>query len=274
MVQADTFYTAQEVRARLGISTMVFDDDTPLDRDAFRVIADAGIATVEIIDRREVFQEEDPASMADVVANCRDFGLTVTSFHSRSVRFNERGVGPEVERSKRMIDHLLALRGKVWGTHAKTQDPETRAGYEALARHYEGADVSLVVENFNAQPIREVIEWIDGLGHPQVGMILDVGHEITPEGQDVFTFPGKPTEILHAIGPRLRHVHLHDFRDGVDHYPPFEGELQWVELFRALKAINYRGAILFEPASQGDAPDTIRKVGRVPERLAAMARGV
>lgn len=267
----DGFYTVEEIRSRLGISTLVF-DETPVDRESYRLIAEAGIRYVEILDRRDTFQEEDPASASDITAACREFGLSIISFHSRSVKFAELGVEPEVERSKRMIDHLLALGGKVWGTHVRVEHPETRAGYEALARYYEGADLNLVVENFTTQSIREVVDWIDAVGHPQVGMILDVGHERTADGEDVMTFAGRPTEILNAIGPRLRHVHLHDFREGKDHWAPFDGGLQWVEVFKALRAIDYRGSILFEPSSNGDAAATIRKVGEVPEKIVQMAR--
>lgn len=271
----DGFFSADELRARLGVSTVVIDEDTPLDCKVFSSIAGAGIATVEIIDRRDEFHEEDPASMAGVVAACRGAGLTVTSFHSRSVQFQERGVEAEVARSRRMVDHLLSIGGTVWGTHAAIEEPETTEGYAALAEHYADEDLSLVVENFArpGQQIEDVIAWLDRMDHARVGMILDVGHELTDEGENVFTVAGQPTRLLRAIGPRLRHIHLHDWRDGRDHHAPFTGALQWVEVFRGLRETDYGGAVLFEP---GPGPDTLRTlwgVGEVPERIVAMAAG-
>ena len=85
----DTSYTADQIRSRLGISTHVRTGQVPLGPKALRRIADAGIVTLEIIDRREDYPEEDPSSMNGIVAACREFGLSITSFHSRSINFHE-----------------------------------------------------------------------------------------------------------------------------------------------------------------------------------------
>ncbi len=103
------------------------------------------------------------------------------------------------------------------------------------------------------------------------------------------TIPGEPTRILRSIGRRLHHIHLHDFADDKDHHPPFEGDIQWVEIFRGLREIDYRGAFMFEPAPPyarptDDSPDhpppslancapVLRKVGAVPEHIVALASG-
>ena len=270
-------YTAEEVRARLGISTVVFiGQDLPW-HDLMRQIADAGIVTLEVLDRREEYQEEDPDTMNSIVEAIREAGLTVTSFHSRSVDFQRLGLEAEIERSRRMIDHLIELGGAVWGTHVQIADPATRAGYEALARRYEGQGLSLTIENFGfsgRQDIRSCIDWIDSIGHPAIGQILDVGHERNEQGLNPMTLPGEPTRILREIGPRLRHVHLHDFRDGRDHRPPFEGDLQWREVFRGLREIDYQGAFMFEPECGPDYAETICKVGGVPERIESLLRRI
>lgn len=266
------FYTAEQTRSRLGISTWVLHGQMSLGREALRQIADAGIATLEIIDEREEYQEEDPSTMKAIVAACREFGLSVTSFHSRSINYHELGLDAEIERSKRMIDHLLAIGGKVWGTHVKIEHAETRLGYEALAKYYEGQDLKLVIENGGNQPIQACIDWIDAVGHPQIGMILDVGHERNASGQNPMTLPGEPTEILRGIGHRLHHIHLHDFVEGRDHHAPFEGEIQWVETFEGLKEIGYQGAFMFEPGPSPQFADTIRKVGVVPEKIEEMTK--
>jgi len=105
-------YTAQEVRARLGISTFVLPEETSWP-ELMRRAAEAGIATLEILDRRSEFQEENPATMKQMLAAVREFGLSVTSFHSRSVDFGGLGLQEEIDRSKLMIDHLLELGGTV-----------------------------------------------------------------------------------------------------------------------------------------------------------------
>jgi len=272
MTASNGFYSADDIRSRLGVSTYVIDETIPMNSESLRLIADAGISGVEIIDRREQFLEEDRATMEGIVAGCREVGLRILSFHSRSVQFHTLGVEAEVERCRRMIDHLLDVGGNVWGTHCRIEDPETTEGYARLAEIYEGTDLSLVVENFTqGQTIQAVIDWVDTMNHPRIGMILDVGHERTPEGEDVMTFPGESTRILNAIGPRLRHIHLHDFLDGRDHHRPFTGGLQRVEVFRGLRAIDYAGAFLFEPAPWGETADILQSVGSVPEKIVQMA---
>ena len=269
----ETTYSAEQIRSRLGISTWVLHGQIPLGREALRQIAEAGIATLEIIDLRDEFQEEEPSTMKESLDACREFGLSVTSFHSRSINYHELGLEAEIDRSKRMLDHLLEVGGNVWGTHVRIEHEETRKGYEALARYYEGQDLKLVVENGGKQNIQACIDWIDDIGHPQIDMILDVGHERNASGQNPMTLPGDPTRILRSIGHRLPHIHLHDFVGGADHYLPFEGGIQWAETMRGLNEIAYPGAFIFEVRPSPDYADAIRTVGGLPEKLAEMLKG-
>lgn len=272
MTTTEPKYTAEQIRSRLGISTWVLHEAASLEREGLQQIAEAGIVTLEIIDKRDDYQEEDPSTMKELLDACREFGLSITSFHSRSINYHELGVDAEIERSKRMIDHMLDVGGRVWGTHVQIEHAETRLGYEALAKFYEGQDLKLVIENGGKQTIQRCIDWIDAIGHPQIGMILDVGHERNAAGQNPMTLPGDPTKILRNIGPRLHHIHLHDFANGADHHAPFDGGIQWAETFRGLCETDYQGAFMFEPrpAPAPQFADTLRAVGTVPDRIAEM----
>jgi len=133
-------------------------------------------------------------------------------------------------------------------------------------------DVKLVIENFGMpeQMICPCLEWIDAVGCPQVGMLLDVGHERNAEDENPMTLPGGPTAILRSIGDRLHHIHLHDFKDGSDHHPPFDGSLQWGETFRGLREIDYAGAFMFEPRPGAGYAGVLEKVGAAPERIESL----
>lgn len=270
MITTEPFYTAEQIRSRLGISTFVLLGQVKVRRESLKQIAEAGIATIEITDQREEFQEEDPSTMKAIVDICKEFGLSITSFHSTSINFDQVGLEleAEIERSKRMIDHLLEIGGRVWSTHVMIKDKGSRLGYEALAKYYQGEDVKLAIENsFDCQSIQECIDWIDSIGHPQIGILFDIGHERNTSGKNPMTMAGEPAKILGNIGHRLYHTHLHDFAEDRDHCPPFEGEIQWVEIFKGLKEIDYQGVFMFESRSSLDYLDTIRKVGTVPERI-------
>ena len=135
-------------------------------------------------------------------------------------------------------------------------------------RHIEGEEVNLLVENFGlGQTIEHNVEFIDSVDHPQIGMIIDIGHVRNREGQNPMLTPGVPTEKLHKAGSRLRHTHLHDFYDGIDHRSPFDGEMPWVEIFQALFDIDYKGLIHFEIAPPPRAVDPLAKVGEVPRKI-------
>jgi sugar phosphate isomerase/epimerase len=71
---------------------------------------------------------------------------------------------------------------------------------------------------------------------------------------------------------RLFHTHLHGFKDGRDHFPPFvEGDsIQWVELFRLLHATEYSGPVNFEPSGEPTHHNSLQITAGVPERIVEM----
>ena len=267
-------YSTEEIRSRLGISTSALADKL-LDRRALEEICRAGIRYLEIMENPiNQFREEDPQTMKEIVLVCKDLGLSIRSFHTLSIDFARGGEThrhKEVERSKRIIDHLISIGGNVWVTHIPITGEKAKKSYCELAKYYEGQDISLLIENCPRERFTEdCIEWIDSIGHPQIGMVLDVGHERNAQNQYLMTVPGEPTRVIRSIAQRLHHLHLHEVIDGRDHYAPFEdgGELQWAETFSMLKEIDYQGLFMFEPVSdKRHSRDSIGKVGQVPEML-------
>ena len=86
------------------------------------------------------------------------------------------------------------------------------------------------------------------------------------------TQPGGPTDILGKCGHRLRHLHMHGFKNGRDHHPPLvDGdEIQWLELMRMVQSFEYPGFFNFEPAGMLANLDTLEYVQQAPARLAAL----
>lgn len=79
-----------------------------------------------------------------------------------------------------------------------------------------------------------------------VGVCLDTGH--TTLGQHWHRF-------VEIAGPRLKHVHAsdnHGHRD--DHLPPGLGHLDWRDLMRTLRAVEFDGWIMLELACPGTEP--------------------
>ncbi len=270
-------YTAQEIRDRLSISTFVFWGHRPIDKGVFDELARHGIQRIELLESPEQFDMADASSMKLVGEACRNSGIQVVAFHCFKTDFND--IDDEVsrkgrsERCRRQIDNMLEMEGTLWGCHAKETNSFVRKSYEELARHVEGTDAALTVENTTTGPnIEDRIEFLDAMDHPQVGMILDIGHVRNEERINPMTLKGGPTKVLEICGHRLRHIHLHGFIDGADHHPPLvEGdEIQWAELFNMLRKVEYRGAINFEPRRRDGALEyTARAPEGIAERLEA-----
>jgi sugar phosphate isomerase/epimerase len=86
------------------------------------------------------------------------------------------------------------------------------------------------------------LAWLEGVGHANLGLLLDVGHcLITAED---------PAEVVRRAGPRLGYLHFDD-NDGAGdlHWPLLTGRLTeetLTRLFAALRASAYRGPFSLE----------------------------
>jgi len=91
------------------------------------------------------------------------------------------------------------------------------------------------------------------------------------------TVAGRPTDILRKAARRLDHLHLHDqTQNGLtgrweDHHAPFTGRMRWLEIFRALHEIAYKGLFLFE-TTELYPEEPIDTTGRFPELLVQASR--
>ncbi len=113
-----------------------------------------------------------------------------------------------------------------------------------LAPSAERAGVSIGVENvwnkFLLSPL-EFAHFVDEVASPAVGAYLDLGNVL------IFGFPHHWVEIL---GPRIRKVHVKDFRTDVGNRFGFahllHGDLDWPRAISALRAIGYDDYITTE----------------------------
>lgn len=79
---------------------------------------------------------------------------------------------------------------------------------------------------------------------PDAAFTLDTGHSML--------YGNGPESYLAMLGPRLRHLHLHDNRGGDSeryhdlHLPPGLGIIDWPRLASALQVHQFRGTAVFE----------------------------
>jgi sugar phosphate isomerase/epimerase len=285
MNEKDRFYSVEEIRQRLSIHTMVFWQHRPVGEGALEEVARCGIRKIELMESPEQFDMSDMRSMRLIGEACRSSGIEVVAYHASMTGVDE--VHTEAERSarvdlcRRQIDTMLDLGGVLWGVHTGIASLATDATavrcYEELALHVEGTGAAIAIENFDrceGEGVEDRMAFLDTIDHPQVGLLLDVGHAPLRrtwggDGVNPMTVPGGPTRVLETCGRRLRHVHLQGSKDGVDHFPPFaEGDsIQWVELFRMLRAVGYSGDFNFEPMGEPRHQNALEEVALAPERI-------
>ncbi len=255
MNEVNKFYTEEEIRKRLSISTYLFWKYRPIGERSLTELARYGITQIELLESREQFDMADQRSMRIIADICKSCGIQVVAYHAHSTDFRDAETEQkrkiEVDHCRRQIDTMIELGGKVWGSHARLMDVTLQKSYEDLARHIEGTDVVIAIENFEQKEfwVEKRVAFLDRIDHAQVGMILDVGHVRNEKGINTMTIPGGPTRMIDMCKKRLCWVHLHGFRNGEDHYPPLvEGDtIQWVEIFRKLREIGYSRNLNFEP---------------------------
>jgi protein FrlC len=130
----------------------------------------------------------------------------------------ERDVPPEVGR-----EHLAdSLRGLC----AYADELGLRLGVEA--------EPALLVERTD-----ELLWLFDRVGHPALGANLDLGHALCA-GED-------PCVAIERLRGRIWNVHIEDIRDRKHfHRVPGEGDVDFVELFTALRRTAYVGFVTVE----------------------------
>jgi sugar phosphate isomerase/epimerase len=121
------------------------------------------------------------------------------------------------------------------------------------------SDVRFLIENMpppmfgRAAVLRQVV---DAVASPHVGLAYDSGHA---------TLAGDALGAIHAMGPRLWGVHIHDtLGTKDDHLIPGMGVIPFDDVARALAAVGYSGTFILEVYR------TTAEVRRdlTPERLA------
>lgn len=126
----------------------------------------------------------------------------------------------------------------------------------SLKRVCEAAEVHGVNVGIEYEPgllverATEVLETIERVGSPRLGVNLDIGHS---------HLDGEPVETtIAALAGRIWNVHVEDIR-GRKHFHrvPGEGDLPFGRYFRALRAAGYRGFLTVELYSYPEQPNEV-----------------
>ena len=143
----------------------------------------------------------------------------------------------------------------------------TEAGEKTVCeilKQLDGYALKLTIEN--GRDLQEFADFVDTIGSDRFGITVDIGHTRGEDGVNPFIKKGRAREPIALCGDRLFHLHLHDFVER-DHYPPFEGDIQWYEVFSALNAISYRGEYMFEANALYSVAYSLSGIASFPEEF-------
>ena len=146
-----------------------------------------------------------------------------------------------------MVMHTSTYKENGYSYHrSKEMNLEQFKHWLELAHRY---NVGIAIENlydpidvfyrtYSCAP-EELIELVDELNDPLVGICWDTGHgNLCANDQN---------ESLKAVGKRLKAVHINDNDKLKDrHLLPFYGCIEWDEIMKTLKEIDYKGDFTFE----------------------------
>ena len=269
-------YTAEEIEERLGATTAAFPlDASRLGASEVAAIRAAGISRIEVsgIKSPEHFDFGSRQQAADVVRECREQGVEVVSAHGPTVAYasededERRAAAKEAADAARVAEEMGA---SVMVCHFGTTD-ESKRTVEDMLEELEGSSIKLA--NENGENLVDYMALVDEIGSDRFGMVVDVGHTRDEDGVNPFIKPDRARETLAQCGGRLIHLHLHDFLE-TDHIAPMDGNLQWAEVFGALKDIDYQGVFMFEalfpPERRESRPEyVLGKTAEFPQAFAA-----
>ena len=265
-------WTADRIRAQLGTSTIIFPPEEKLDREQIARVADAGIPNIEVgaFNGLQHYDHNNEAQVDDIAQACEDFGVNVASVHCPLVAYDDPDEDVRQHTSRESI--AAAKAGERMGAdliicHYHNQPPSVTTAGEMLEA-LDGCEIRIATENgINLTPYAQ---FVDHFGTERLGICIDIGHTRVPaeDWLNPFTAPGRAKAIVEdTVGQRLYHIHIHDYHNNEDHRPPWEGEIEWGDLFDSLDAINYQGALMFESLPAISSEDTLAKVGSFPDEF-------
>jgi sugar phosphate isomerase/epimerase len=195
--------------------------------------------------------------------------VKVASVHCPLVAYDNAEEDVRQQASRESIAAARAgerMRADLIVCHFHNQPPAVTTAREMLDA-LDGCNIRIATENgINLTPYTQ---FVDHFATDRLGICIDIGHTRVPaeDWLNPFTAPGRAKAIVDLCDHRLIHIHLHDYENNEDHKPPFQGDIQWGDLFDALDAINYQGALMFESLPVISPDDTLAKVGAFPDEF-------
>jgi sugar phosphate isomerase/epimerase len=239
---------------RLGLSSGALYPQVPTE-DTPRIAADYGISVLELLLQTPgEYQSEYIEETRRLASDC---GCRVHAVHSFQelvpvLSPYERRAEEARQMFSRMVEATREIGASVlvWHGPRRQEIPTPDKWERFIAITAELADecaantITLAIENVSwaaLATVRDVTAFAARL--PEIGPPEAIGFAFDPF--QAAEAGANPFMILQAMEDRVVDVHLSDYRAGVRHLPPGDGELPWSALIRAIAGV-YAGPMMIE----------------------------
>lgn len=121
------------------------------------------------------------------------------------------------------------------------RDPDALGGVKRLMKSAEQCGVKVGIENKDERTCGEMLDALQKLQSRNAGITFDVGHAYKRlrDSESV-------AQLVASLGGSIIHTHIHDYTASVPHSYVGGGDINWILIIRAFKAINYQGSLTLE----------------------------
>ncbi|MBC8229225.1 sugar phosphate isomerase/epimerase [bacterium] len=252
-------WTAEEINARLGISTAIY-QKSQLSARHIAEIRESGITRIELSIITGSLDHRNCRQVTEILNECQKQSVTVVGVHGPfKLPYNSED---EEERKIVVRESLSAIRfaeeagASIYVAHFGCGKNSKETVMELL-NQIDGFRIKLTTEN--GRDLQDYMAVVDDIGSDRFGITVDIGHTIDSDGINPFVKKENARQTLAQCGNRVFHIHLHEIfnlEQKADHRPPLhqDGIAEWGEIFAALKEINYRREFVFEDG-RGENPE-------------------
>ena len=234
--------------------------------DRFKLAVECGFEQIECP------TTEDPAQAEEIKRAAEGSGLRIHSVMNQAHwKYPLSSADKDVVATSVKGMETSLRNAHFWGADTVLLVPavvDTKTGYgEAWKRSQEQIrrmlplakelNVIIAVEEvwnkFLLSPL-EFVSYVDSFNSPFVRAYFDVGNVV---------ISGYPQDWIRTLGPRIVKLHIKDFKFAkrqAEFVPLREGEIDWLEVYKALGEIGYKGSATVE-LPRGDK-DYLREVSR------------
>jgi inosose dehydratase len=236
-------------------------------------IAAAGYAGTEMFDGNVAAYADRPAELRELLSEA---GLELVSVYSGANFVFDDILAEELHRVRRAAELAAAFgaRQLVVGGGAKRSTGTTNQDYDRLASALD--QVTDIAEAAG----------LSATYHPHLSTIVEGPKEIErllddtrigfcPDTAHLAAGGGDPAELIRRYADRIGHIHLKDVRlDPVEFLPLGEGELDFADIFAAIREAGYDGWLMVELDGYAGDPRAAAEISKayLDKHLAAASR--